>query len=181
MNHTIYPAAYVRFLVEFHVTRDYFECHELLEEHWKEQRSDDPLAEVWVGLIQLAVGSYHHRRGNLPGALKMFKQAHRRLSAGELPAIGLAQEALVLQIRTKIAAVKNNQPFRDFNLPLTDPQLWKQCWSLCISEMRGSWGRPSGTEAALIDRHRLRDRSDVILARQAAAQAKLYARRTAQM
>lgn len=38
----VYPEAYVAFLHEFHTTRDYFECHEILEEYWKE----DPLSSA---------------------------------------------------------------------------------------------------------------------------------------
>ncbi|WP_260405419.1 DUF309 domain-containing protein, partial [Paenibacillus sp. 598K] len=64
----IYPDDYIQYLIEFHVTRDYFECHELLEEYWKEQPGDDPFYDTWVGLIQIAVSQYHHRRSNHRGA-----------------------------------------------------------------------------------------------------------------
>lgn len=33
----MYPAEYLEYLVYFHADRDYFECHEILEEYWKEQ------------------------------------------------------------------------------------------------------------------------------------------------
>lgn len=33
---TLYPTAYIKYLFHFHTDRDYFECHELLEEHWKQ-------------------------------------------------------------------------------------------------------------------------------------------------
>ena len=42
-----YPEAFISYLIEFHATRDYFECHELLEEYWK-AHPGDPLA----GLVQ---------------------------------------------------------------------------------------------------------------------------------
>ncbi|MCD2486520.1 DUF309 domain-containing protein, partial [Staphylococcus aureus] len=50
----MYPKAYIDYLVEFHATRDYFECHEILEEYWKE---DPPKKRkrYWVGFIELAV------------------------------------------------------------------------------------------------------------------------------
>ncbi len=62
----MYPKAYIDYLVEFHATRDYFECHEILEEYWKE---DPPKKRkrYWVGFIQLAVALYHHRRQNTAG------------------------------------------------------------------------------------------------------------------
>ncbi|PAD68333.1 hypothetical protein CHH83_14265, partial [Bacillus sp. 7586-K] len=31
----MYDQEYIDFLVHFHCDRDYFECHEILEEHWK--------------------------------------------------------------------------------------------------------------------------------------------------
>ena len=32
----VYPEAYIEYLMYFHGNRDYFECHEVLEEYWKE-------------------------------------------------------------------------------------------------------------------------------------------------
>lgn len=31
----MYPPEYIEFLYHFHCDRDYFECHEILEELWK--------------------------------------------------------------------------------------------------------------------------------------------------
>ena len=54
-----YPEAYIDFLVHFHGDRDWFECHERLEEYWKEH-PDDPKSDTWVGLIQVAeIGRAH--------------------------------------------------------------------------------------------------------------------------
>ena len=36
----MYSQAYIDYLVHFHGDRDYFECHELLEEHWKKTKED---------------------------------------------------------------------------------------------------------------------------------------------
>jgi len=175
MNTRDYPAAYVRFLVEFHVTRDYFECHELLEEHWKEQQAD-PFAQLWVGLIQIAVGSYHHRRGNFTGALKMFRQSHKRLSAGNLNPIGLQQGQLIAAIEERINTVVASGPFTDLNLPISDPELLALCQAQSAGHSPLAWGMPSSLDSALVDRHTLRDRSDVILARKLAAEAKQQGR-----
>ncbi len=66
----VYPEAYVAFLHEFHTTRDYFECHEILEEYWKEDPPEQR-KEYWVGLIQLAV-----LVSSKTGKWKRSKKAH---------------------------------------------------------------------------------------------------------
>lgn len=50
----LYPKAYIDYLVYFHGLRDYFECHEVLEEHWKKDDKAER-KKYWVGLIQIAV------------------------------------------------------------------------------------------------------------------------------
>lgn len=69
----MYPKPYIDYLVYFHTNRDYFECHEVLEEHWKVA---DPRHRnvLWVGLIQVAVSLYHHRRSNYVGAERTMKK-----------------------------------------------------------------------------------------------------------
>ncbi|MFB9330489.1 DUF309 domain-containing protein [Paenibacillus aurantiacus] len=165
-----YPWAYVQYLVEFHATRDYFECHELLEDHWK-SHPGDPLAEVWVGLIQLAVGSYHHRRGNLAGAVKMFAQAKRRLNAESLDGLGLDGDRSMIRIIERCDAAEAGEAFEDVELPIHDEWLKGECDR--ITRREGLvWGAPSRREEALTDRHRLRDRTDVLAAREAALKAR---------
>ena len=69
-----YPEDYLSFLVHFHGTRDYFECHEILEEYWKETAPKERDSH-WVGLIQIAVALYHERRGNKQGATRTLTKA----------------------------------------------------------------------------------------------------------
>ncbi|SFS61894.1 DUF309 domain-containing protein [Paenibacillus sp. BC26] len=165
-----YPAAYESFLYEFHATRDYFECHELLEEYWKAQPGD-LLGSIWVGLIQIAVGSYHHRRHNNRGALKILRQAEKRLDAQLLNEVGLNGEQLIAMIAERIEAIEDSLPFTDMNLPIVDSELHAR--SVVAAEREGYvWGAPSRMDEALISRHTLRDRSDVIAARAAAAKEK---------
>lgn len=162
-----YPAAYEAYLYEFHATRDYFECHELLEEYWKEHQGD-PQNDSWVGLIQLAVSSYHHRRNNFRGALLMMRQAEQRLTAGRLEELGLHGEGVRALIEMRIASIENKEPFTDLNLPTIDEAL--QARGVQRAEREGRrWGEPSKETDELIHRHTLRDRSDVIAARAAAA------------
>ncbi|WP_051236516.1 DUF309 domain-containing protein [Paenibacillus pinihumi] len=171
-----YAKPYMDFLVEFHATRDYFECHELLEEYWKEQGSSDPYAQIWVGLIQIAVGQYHHRRGNLKGASKMFYQADRRLQPELLDQLGLDGRAVTAMVKGKLhelSAEGEQVSFRDLNLPFRDQGLERECRELAEHAGYG-WCEPSRSDEQLIHRHTLRDRSSVI-----AARAEAYERRRA--
>jgi len=70
-----YPASFLRFIEKFNAG-EYYECHDLLEEIWMEDKSDKFLQ----GLLQLAVGLYHLEYGNVKGARKMLASARKYLS-----------------------------------------------------------------------------------------------------
>jgi len=168
-----FPKAYIAYLVEFHASRDYFECHELLEEYWKENPGDR-FADTWVGLIQLAVGLYHERRGNVRGAIKMLTQAERRVSAAPLNELGLDKRSLQVQLSSRLAYLQaeDETPYTDINLQIVNDDVVLLCKQTC--DQRGLiWGAPSRLdEESIIHRHTKRDRSDVIAARLAAYAAK---------
>lgn len=167
-----YAEAYINYLIEFHATRDYFECHELLEEHWKKQGQQAPLANAWVGLIQLAVALYHHRRGNAAGARKLLQQAGPRLQAKEVEQLGLSGdrlERMVCSLLARLETEGRDAAYTDIELPFADPELERLCRQRA-AERGLEWGRSSPmSERLLIERHKLRDRSDVIAARAEAA------------
>ncbi|MGE5702392.1 MAG: DUF309 domain-containing protein [Clostridia bacterium] len=70
-----YPEQYYEFFRKFNA-REFYECHDLLEEIWMEEKSNKFLQ----GLLQLAVGIYHFECGNMKGARWMFGNAHKYLS-----------------------------------------------------------------------------------------------------
>jgi len=55
----------------------YYECHEVLEQLWKEQ--DEPHRQFTQGLIQAAVATHHLIKKNKSGATKLYKKAIARL------------------------------------------------------------------------------------------------------
>jgi uncharacterized protein len=55
-------------------SEDYYEAHEVLESYWHSERID-----YYKGLIQVAVGSYHLRSGNIAGARALFARASELL------------------------------------------------------------------------------------------------------
>lgn len=158
-----YPDEYIQYLVEFHGRRDYFECHEILEEYWKEH---PPLRRdsVWVGLIQIAVGLYHYRRGNHTGAARTLTKARQILTkrAEETAKLGLDVSALAETLDDYIQRIHANLPYESLMLPITDSELSSICESECKRQSL-VWGVSSNlTDSQLIHRHTMRDRSDVI-------------------
>lgn len=175
-----YPEAYIRYMAEFHGTRDFFECHEIMEEYWK-SCGDGPLKPIWLGLIQVAVSRYHERRGNFPGALKMITQACRNLSEEGLNVIGIDAHEMLRQLselrRELEDAVRGGvKPYRELDLPIRDPELLRQCREACDRE-GFVWLAPSPYhDASVIHRHKLRDRSAVVEERRRSLEAKKQGR-----
>jgi Uncharacterized conserved protein len=166
-----YPEAYADYLFEFHATRDYFECHEILEEYWKSLPDGDPDREVWVGLIQLAVALYHHRRGNAAGAVKMYRGAAARLRPETLDRLGLdgaAVRELAAESARRLEAEGAGAVYRAVNLPIRDGRLRQQLQERA-HRLGLSWGADDPLEDAIVRRHALRDRTDVVEARAKAA------------
>jgi predicted metal-dependent hydrolase len=58
--------------------REFFECHEVLEEAWTPERG--PRRLFLQSLIHLAVAFHHHRRGNPAGAIRQLRKGLRKLS-----------------------------------------------------------------------------------------------------
>jgi uncharacterized protein len=166
----LYTDAYIDYLFHFHTDRDYFECHEILEEHWKQ----DHKRPVWVGLIQIAVALYHHRRNNVQGAKRMMKKAalllHREKEAVEQ--LGIHYEQLEQLLQWYIQRVEQGETYQSINLPIADEALLAKCLEYC-QKRGGAWGKESDLRNEfLLHKHALRDRSDVIAARMQSKQKK---------
>lgn len=157
-----YPQPYIDYLLYFHGQRDFFECHEVLEEYWKQ---GDGQEHMWVGLIQLAVSLYHYRRGNVVGAKRMMETAIHNIREHPVSTLSLDQNILLNQMNEIIRCCELGQPYTDINLPINDADLLKKCYQL--SQERGlSWGASSNlNDSLLIHKHKLRDRTEVILER----------------
>lgn len=161
------PEAYVRFLAHYHGDRDFFECHELLEEYWK-AHPESPFRQTWAVLIQAAVGMYHHRRGNAAGAVKSFEGAMRKWEPEQLRELGIDAAAWRRRLEEAAEAARAGSPYRDVDIPLADGRLEAQARQLCEQATGAPWGSPSRMDdLELLHRHARRDRTDVIEARQA--------------
>lgn len=119
----LYPTLYVRFLYEFHVTKDYFECHELLEDLWMEEAREP----FYQGLLQIAVGLFHHRNGNVGGACKMFDLALQKLDYYPNEWMGIDVEQARQDVRAAKRRIEADEPasFEPIEIVLLDEYLKK--------------------------------------------------------
>ncbi len=159
----MYPEEYIEFLVHFHGDRDYFECHEVLEEYWKKVDIHNKKS-IWVGFILLAVANYHHRRKNYSGANKtltkaiiIFEENHEQLALLAIDGHKLGK--LLHNHLQEIIATKH---YSSYNLPIFDQTLLLNCKQIS-AQKNLPWGKSSNLKnKELIHRHCRRDRSEVI-------------------
>jgi predicted metal-dependent hydrolase len=171
-----YPEEFIHYLAEYYGSRDYFECHEIMEKYWKEH-PDSAYKTCWLVLIRIPVCLYHARRGNWIGAVKLMGKAAEEADSRQFDQLGLDGNKLVEQL--KQAANEWNIPdieYADIELPITDVRLLEAAQTRC-RELGYTWGI-HGLEAgdSVIHRHRTRDRSEVVSARAESAERKALSR-----
>ncbi|MGV3464587.1 MAG: DUF309 domain-containing protein [Heyndrickxia sp.] len=127
-----FPNAYIQFLIHFHGDRDYFECHEILEDYWK-QTEPGNRNSVWVGFIQLAVAQYHYRRENDIGAKKLLKKSIKILKQRqkELTYLGIDTNNFYLLLESLRTSYENGKVYKNINLPISNPQILSICKKEC--------------------------------------------------
>ncbi|KIL37058.1 hypothetical protein SD71_04385 [Cohnella kolymensis] len=125
---------YLAFIAHFNGDRDYFECHEVMEELWLEE-GRSPLLQ---GLLQAAVGLHHWNNGNLSGAVKLMTASRQKLGRyGDL-LLGLDLAALCRDLDISLQRLKastQDVPFHAFELKVVDDRLRK-----AVSRFIGSQG-----------------------------------------
>jgi predicted metal-dependent hydrolase len=94
------PQEYGKF---WHLWRDekYFECHEVLEQLWRETQS--PHRVFLNGLIHGAVAIYQHRRGNAVGAARQLLRAQVKLEAFRPKYFELDVDGFVCAVQCEVA------------------------------------------------------------------------------
>lgn len=113
---------FVQFVRHFNGDRDYFECHELLEELWMEE-GRHPLLQ---GLLQAAVALYHWRNGNVSGAAKLMRLALGKLEGWPDRVLGLELGVLRGDLDRSLAILQGapeSVPFEPFLLKVADSKL----------------------------------------------------------
>ncbi|QWU18078.1 hypothetical protein SAMN04487895_11588 [Paenibacillus sophorae] len=116
-----YEPLYVAYLIYFNRDRDYFECHEVLEELWL-SKDRDPL---YKALLQVAVGLYHYRNGNARGAIIMLEGAAAKLREYPEITLGIHLGKLVRETEDYIQRLReyDNLPYYDLTIDIVDGKL----------------------------------------------------------
>ena len=84
--------------------REFFQCHEVLEEAWAPKRG--PRRVFLQALIHVAVGFYHCQRGNPDGASRQLRKALRKLDAYLPSCEGVDAARLYLEARGVLATIE---------------------------------------------------------------------------
>lgn len=148
---------YIKYLCHFHFDRDYFECHEILEEQWKLELNQE-YKKVWLGLIRLSVVLYHYRRGNFAGAKKLMRHVKAFSTNEELTSLaGIDHDCFIELVTTLQSNLENENEFKHIELPLKNQHL--------ISQFHRQKTNYSSFTEDLIHKHSTRDRTDVITER----------------
>lgn len=157
--HPLLHPLYVDFCTYFNGNQDYFECHEVLEEYWKmcaPGEKDHPL----VGYVQLATGMYHWRRNNTAGAMKILNKAKKNFTQNQTsPFFEFIEfDELCKNCEISLKAIENGESFEAFQLVITNEALASQVQKQIIE-------LPPLPKDFLLHKHMLRDRSDILEAR----------------
>jgi len=159
----------IQYLVEFHATRDYFECHEIMEEYWKSTPENDN-TNLYLAFIQVAVAQYHDRRNNKRGAKRMYSSAYNKLQLYTNKIQDIDLEKLCSDINLRLDHL--TEPFADINMVINNEALRRSCIEEA-GKQKLNWGIDSSqVDEAVINRHLTRDRSGVIREREKAIQFK---------
>ena len=116
------PAALLRGIAQFN-QREYFECHETLEELWNVERAEARRAgaptrqrngrvgyvgycdDLYKGILQVGVGCYHLLRGNARGALLKLQSGAEYLELFSPRCQGVEVAQLIADARRLHAAI----------------------------------------------------------------------------
>jgi len=162
------PEPFLLYLAEYHGTRDYFECHEIMEAYWK-QKKEAAYEGSWLVLIRIAVMQYHARRDNARGARKLLAKAAEEIEPQRMDELGLDGRRLKQMLDRRMAAWTDDGRvvYDDFDLPIADDALLEA--AVRKTEALGASWRAPGALAAddIVHRHLTRDRTEVLEARKA--------------
>lgn len=161
---------FVDFYVQFHQQQHYFLCHDILEEVWKSQKKyckKDPI----VALILIATGCYHYRRENFNGAYRSFQKALHLIQqhrAETFRQLGVHQDQLQQLIARMVENTAQKRPFAPLMLPLTK----EMTEAILKYEPNYNPTTTVVTTPLILNHHKLRDRTEVVHARQLAQKNK---------
>jgi uncharacterized protein len=157
--HPLFHPLFMQFVTYFNEHEDYFECHEVLEEYWKEIAPKDKTHPL-TALILLATGMYHWRRDNLSGAERSLSKSIDRIQVNEESAFfeGIHIHHVVKNIQHALEFVQQKKSFEPFQIQIVSQNLKDAIDTQpALIPLIGDH---------LIHKHMLRDRSEILKARE---------------
>ncbi|MFX3673985.1 MAG: DUF309 domain-containing protein [Paenisporosarcina sp.] len=157
--HPLFHPLFLQYLIYFNDHTDYFECHEVLEEYWKDIAPNDKTHPLTAWIL-LATGMYHWRRGNNTGAYRSLLKAQKRFSITLHSTFyeGIQMNALHVSLSHAIAMVQQSATFQAFKISIESETLRaKVTAQIMPSSLKGD---------ELIHKHMHRDRSEILKARE---------------
>lgn len=79
--------------IELFNQREYFECHEVIEQAWNEESSSVRI--MYQGILQIGVACYHIQNKNWPGAMKVLDRGVSKLQRFTPSCMGINLEQLL--------------------------------------------------------------------------------------
>lgn len=126
-----YDQLYIQFLYYFNIDKDFFECHEVMEELWLEEGR----SPLYQGLLQVAVGLHHYSYGNASGSIKLFTAGIEKLQPyRDKHQLGIDLARVIEDAELYVEKLLNidQQPFEfyTFTISIIDAQLQAKVESL---------------------------------------------------
>ncbi len=100
--------------------REFFECHEVLEEIWTPARGPERL--FLQALIHFAVGFYHHQRRNREGAERQLRKGLKKIEAYLPEYKGVDTERLREQVAQRLETITRGGRVRIYP-KIKEPQM----------------------------------------------------------
>lgn len=111
---------YKDFISTFQEERDFFKCHEILEDIWIEETSCNTRKHVAINLLLISVGALHWKNKNFKGALKVLKNSLENYDdlKFEIEKIGVDSSKLKIIIEDSIGKISLEESYNEIYLPL---------------------------------------------------------------
>jgi uncharacterized protein len=86
--------------------KEFFECHEVIEELWLETPDSNEFRDLYKGVIQAAAAIYQFDRGILSGAIGLYKTCLGYLERYKPESLGLNVERLIDEMKICFAPLE---------------------------------------------------------------------------
>lgn len=99
--------------------RDYFECHEVLEEIWIEDTNCTTKNHPAIPLLQFSVALLHWKRENHSGAFKVFQNSleHLKDSRNDVDRLGVDSTKLRELTEVLMIEIEKKSEYRSVEIP----------------------------------------------------------------